>query len=171
MGCGRRVPGCWKCIRHSSRAEGPKRSGGTRVGIVRLAENEIEFLDGIVEAFDTVIWATGFRATFPFLDASVVDWNMAECPPLYLKMMHREAANLYFIGFFQPLGCIWRLADHQARIAALQIAGYLNRPADIVARIAREMGTRHRRFDQSTRHAIEVEIPVIVGTVLYQTAK
>ena len=72
-------------------------------------------------------------------------------------MMHREAANLYFIGFFQPLGCIWRLANHQARIAALQIAGYLNRPADIVARIAREMGTRHRRFDQSTRHAIEVD--------------
>jgi pyruvate/2-oxoglutarate dehydrogenase complex dihydrolipoamide dehydrogenase (E3) component len=135
------------------------RSGAVvpRVGIARLAENEIEFLDGIVEAFDTIIWATGFRATFPFLDASVVDWNMAECPPLSLKMMHREAANLYFIGFFQPLGCIWRLADHQARIAALQIAGYLNRPADIVARIAREMGTRRRRFDQSTRHAIEVD--------------
>ena len=128
-----------------------------RVGIARLRENEIEFLDGSVEAFDTIIWATGFHTTFPFLDASVVDWNMAECPPLYLKMMHREVSDLYFIGLFQPLGCIWRLADHQARIAALQIAGYLNRPADMAGRIERETDTHRGRFDKSERHAIEVD--------------
>jgi hypothetical protein len=128
-----------------------------RVGIARLNENGIEFRDGTAEAFDAIIWATGFHTVFPFLDASIVDWNMAECPPLYLKMIHREFANLFFIGLFQPLGCIWRLADHQARIAALQIAGYLERPADIGARIEREMSSRYRRFDKSARHAIEVD--------------
>jgi hypothetical protein len=135
------------------------RSGAVipRVGIARLCETGTEFLDGTVEAFDTIIWATGFHTKFPFLDASVVDWKMAECPPLYLKMIHREFANLFFIGLFQPLGCIWRLADHQARIAALQIAGYLDRPADIDERIEREMSSRHRRFDKSARHAIEVD--------------
>jgi Flavin-binding monooxygenase-like len=134
--------------------------GGTvipRVGIARLAENEIEFLDGTVEPFDTVIWATGFHTVFPFLDSSIVHWSMAECPPLYLKMIHSEVANLFFVGLFQPLGCIWRLADHQARIAALQIAGYLERPADIGERVEREMSSRHRRFDKSARHAIEVD--------------
>jgi len=131
-----------------------------RVGIVRLCANGAEFLDGTVEAFDTIIWATGFHTAFPFLDASIVDWNMAECPPLWLKMMHREVANLYFIGLFQPLGCIWRLADHQARIAALQIAGYLDRPADLGVRIEHEMSLRHRRFDKSARHAIEVDYHV-----------
>jgi hypothetical protein len=131
-----------------------------RVGIARLDGNDVEFLDGTVEAFDTIIWGTGFHTGFPFLDNSVVDWNMAECPPLYLKMMHRDIANLYFIGLFQPLGCIWRLADHQARIAALQIAGYLERPADIGARIEQEMRSRHRRFDKSARHAIEVDYHV-----------
>jgi len=131
-----------------------------RVGIARLCENGVEFIDGTVEAFDIIIWATGFHTAFPFLDASVVDWNMAECPPLWLKMIPREVANLYFIGLFQPLGCIWRLADHQARIAALQIAGYLDRPADLGARIAHEMSSRHRRFDKSARHAIEVDYHV-----------
>jgi hypothetical protein len=135
------------------------RSGAVlpRVGIARLCENGTEFLDGTVEVFDTIIWATGFHTKFPFLDASVVDWNMAECPPLYLKMLHREFANLHFIGLFQPLGCIWRLADHQARIAALQIAGYLDRPADIGDRIEREINSRRTRFDKSARHAIEVD--------------
>ncbi len=128
-----------------------------RVGIARLGEHDVEFLDGTVETFDVIIWATGFKTVFPFLDGSMADWDMAECPPLFLKMMHRECANLYFIGLFQPLGCIWRLADHQARIAALQIAGYLERPADIGARIEREMSSRHRKFDKSARHAVEVD--------------
>jgi pyruvate/2-oxoglutarate dehydrogenase complex dihydrolipoamide dehydrogenase (E3) component len=131
-----------------------------RVGIARLTETGTEFLDGSVETFDTIIWATGFHTVFPFLDASVVDWNIAKCPPLWLKMMHRDIANLYFIGLFQPLGCIWRLADHQARIAALQIAGHLERPADVGARIEHEMNSPHWRFDKSARHTIEVDYHV-----------
>jgi len=126
-----------------------------RVDIARLGDSEIEFVDGKVEAFDVIIWATGFSTKFPFLDESIVDWDADKCPPLYLKMMHREIANLYFIGLFQPLGCIWRLADHQARIAALQIAGHLERPADIGPRIERER--KAWRFDRSPRHAIEVD--------------
>jgi hypothetical protein len=134
-----------------------------RVGIARLGELDVEFLDGSVEAFDIIIWATGFNTVFPFLDKSVVNWNMAECPPLYLKMIHREVANLYFIGLFQPLGCIWRLADHQAHIAALQIAGYLERPADIGARIEREMSLRYGKFDKSARHSVEVDYHIFRG--------
>jgi hypothetical protein len=126
-----------------------------RVDIARLGECEIEFVDGSVEAFDVIVWATGFSTEFPFFDESIVDWESTKCPPLYLKMIHREISNLYFIGLFQPLGCIWRLADHQAHIAALQIAGYLARPADVAARIEREMNSW--RFDKSPRHAIEVD--------------
>ena len=58
-------------------------------------------------------------------------------------MMHQRIANLFFIGLFQPIGCIWRLADYQARIAALQIAGQLRRPIDIDARIAEQLSSRH----------------------------
>lgn len=128
-----------------------------RAGIARLAGDGVEFCDGSVETFDSIVWATGFQTSFPFLGESIVDWNMAECPPLYLNMMHRKFANLYFIGLFQPLGCIWRLADHQARIAGLQIAGYLERPDDIAERIEREIDARRQRFDGSARHSIEVD--------------
>ncbi len=137
-----------------------------RVGIARLDGNHAEFVDGTVEVFDTIIWATGFHSTFPFLDASIVDWGVTECPPLYLKMIHRDVANLYFIGLFQPLGCIWRLADYQARIAALQIAGHLERPADLVTRIERETNSRYLRFDKSARHAIEVDYHVFRSELL-----
>jgi len=128
-----------------------------RAGIKRFDGDIVQFQDGKAERFDSIIWATGFQIAFPFLDASVIDWDTSRPPPLYLKMMHRRIANLFFIGLFQPIGCIWRLADHQARIAALQIAGQLRRPADIEARVAREMQHPHWRFDGAMRHAVEVD--------------
>jgi cation diffusion facilitator CzcD-associated flavoprotein CzcO len=128
-----------------------------RPGLERFDGNDVHFKGGLVETFDTLIWATGFRSLFPFLDASVVDWEASERPPLYLKMMHPRFDNLFFIGLFQPIGCIWRLADHQARIAALQIQRRLARPADIAARIEAEGKHPHWRFDRSQRHLVEVD--------------
>ena len=128
-----------------------------RVGIQRFDGGQVEFCDRRVEAFDAIVWATGFRFSFSFLPSSVVDWSPEHTPPLYLKMMHATIPNLFFIGLFQPVGCIWRSADYQARIAAQQIAGKLNRPHDIVTRIQRELSHPHWRFANSPRHTIEVD--------------
>jgi flavin-binding monooxygenase-like protein len=128
-----------------------------RPGIERIDGSRVHFLDGTSEVFDTIIWATGFQIVFPFFDDSVIDWDTATPPPLYLRMMHRRLPDLFFIGLFQPMGCIWRLADYQARIAALQIAGRLRRPPDIDARIEHELRVPHWRFDATPRHATEVD--------------
>jgi len=128
-----------------------------RTNIERLNGAEVRFQDGRSESFDTIIWATGYRDGFPFLDASVVDWKPGEQPPLLLRMMHRRIPSLFFVGLFQPIGCIWRLADLQARIAALQITGQLKRPTDIDARIFDQVSSPHWRFDSAPRHALEVD--------------
>ena len=128
-----------------------------RHGIERYDGHIVHFTDGTQEVFDAIIMATGFRTSFPFLSKQVADWDMAKTPPLYLKMMHPTIPSLFFIGLFQPIGCIWRLADHQARIAALQISGRLQRRSDIDARIRHEVAHPHHRFDPSPRHAIEVD--------------
>ena len=41
--------------------------------------------------------------------------------PLYLKMFHPSINNLYFIGMFQPLGCIWPGAEQQSKLAAMAL--------------------------------------------------
>ncbi len=128
-----------------------------RVGIKELKVNTIHFDDGTAEEFDAIIWATGYHIRFPFLEKSVVAWEETGPIPLYLKMMHSEIPNLFFIGLFQPIGCIWRLADHQARIAALQISGILSRPDDIDNRIKAEMNSPHWHFDKALRHVVEVD--------------
>jgi cation diffusion facilitator CzcD-associated flavoprotein CzcO len=128
-----------------------------RKGIERFEGEIVHFCDGTSEPLDTIIWATGFKTSFPFFDATVVDWDTSLTPPLYLRMMHPRFANLYFLGLFQPLGCVWRLADYQARIAALQIAARLERPADIDARIDDEIRSPHWHFEATPRHAIQVD--------------
>ena len=134
-----------------SRTE-PERAPGrvvARRGIDRYEDQTVHFTDGPPEAFDAIVMATGFRVSFPFLSSQIADARA-----LRLNMMHPTIPSLYFIGLFQPIGCVWRLADYQARIAALQISGRLPRPYDIDARIRREAA---RRRDPAPRHGIEVD--------------
>jgi cation diffusion facilitator CzcD-associated flavoprotein CzcO len=128
-----------------------------RVGIRSFEGSTVCFDAGRPEQFDVIIWGTGYRIRFPFLDKSVVTWDDSGPVPLYLKMMHKQIPSVFFIGLFQPIGCIWRLADRQAQIAALQIKGALGRPRDIEARIDKEISSPHWRFDKAPRHAVEVD--------------
>jgi len=128
-----------------------------RGAIVVAKGNAVTFEDGLTEKFDTIIWATGYRTGFPFLGDMYREWTTAKRLPLYLKMMPVDSPNLYFIGLFQPIGCIWTLADYQARIAALQIAGQLKRPNNLPDLVKREMNSPHWRFQDHPRHAVEVD--------------
>lgn len=128
-----------------------------RRGIDRFDGQTVHFADGRSEKIDAIVMGTGFRTSFPFLAASVVNWDTTKPPPLYLKMMHKDFNNLFFVGLFQPIGCIWQLADYQAQIIASQIKGCLKRPSDLDARIEHEMAKPHWPFHPSPRHAIEVD--------------
>jgi cation diffusion facilitator CzcD-associated flavoprotein CzcO len=142
-----------------------------RVGIRDFEQARVHFNDGTSDEFDVIIWATGYHIRFPFLDESVVNWDESGPIPLHLKMMHREIPSIFFVGLFQPIGCIWRLADHQARIAALQIKGILSRPDDIGGRIEQEIDSPHWRFDKTLRHRIEVDYHDFRVELLKEIAK
>jgi len=130
----------------------------TRPGLAGFDGANVRYADGRLEAFDDVIFATGYRTRFPFLAGEGFDWSDAVSVPLYLKMMPAGFPTLDFVGLFQPIGCIWPLAELQARIVALQAKGILARPADLEARIAREVAHPHWNFERSPRHAIEIDI-------------
>lgn len=128
-----------------------------RPGIECFDGNLVRFIDGTAEEFDTVIFATGYHISFPFFDKSTVDFSNSTQVPLYRKMMHQDYDNLYFIGLFQPQGCIWPLSDFQSKIAARIISGSLKRPANLAKKIQKELKNPHYRFKAHTRHAIEVD--------------
>ncbi len=128
-----------------------------RPDVERFEESSVQFLGGRAETFDTIIAATGYRTSFPFLDRSLIDIGDALEVPLYLNVFHPAHPNLYFIGLVQPIGCIWPLADLQARIVAQEILGRWRRPPDMEARIRHRIEHPYYRWAQSPRHALEVD--------------
>lgn len=131
----------------------------TKPGVSRLDGRTVHFTDGTSETFDVIIAATGYHISFPFFDKSFIDFKGRTEIPLWRKMFHGEIHNLYFIGLFQPLGCIWPLADFQAKLACLEIEGRYTRPSDITLRIEQEMRKPHFRFLKTPRHSTEVDYP------------
>lgn len=128
-----------------------------RPGIARFDGEHVIFTDGRREPFDIVIAATGYKISFPFFDERLVTFKDAVRLPLFKKMIPVDLPNLYFIGLFQPLGCIWPLADYQARLAVKEICGEYRRPANLRAAIQWELDHPHFAFEPSPRHAVEVD--------------
>jgi hypothetical protein len=117
----------------------------------------VNFVDGRAEEFDIICACTGFWTEFPFFERSFLDFKDLVKVPLYKKMMHEKYPNLYFIGLFQPIGCIWPLADFQAKLACLEILGKYQRPKDMKRAIKHEVENPHFNFGPGQRHAMEVD--------------
>ncbi|MDV7395421.1 hypothetical protein RZS08_28805, partial [Arthrospira platensis SPKY1] len=103
-----------------------------------------------------IIACTGFHISHPFFEKDFIDYSSGPVP-LYLKMLHPEYRNLYFIGLFQPLGCIWPGAELQSRIMARELAGKWQRPANTAALANREVEKPHYRQLDTPRHTITVD--------------
>jgi len=128
-----------------------------RPAIQNFSDQHVVFVDGQQEAFDIIVACTGFNISFPFFDESFINFKQADKVPLFKKMMHAEFDSLYFIGLFQPLGCIWPLADYQAKLACREIKSLYSRPVDMAAEIEHEINHPHYPFLGGARHSTEVD--------------
>jgi hypothetical protein len=116
----------------------------------------VRFRDGSSGQYDTIIACTGYVIAHPFFDKSFIDYSEGEVK-LWLKMLHPSIDNLYFIGLFQPLGCIWPGSELQSRIMAQHLSGRWERPSDVDSLAEAEL--RHPDFHQinTPRHTITVD--------------
>ena len=90
--------------------------------LVELRGREAVFRDGTSEPIDLIVFATGYRVTFPFLDAR--DLNSTDGRPnFYLHTFHPTYDDLFIVGNLQPDSGVWPLMDLQARAVAGYIGG------------------------------------------------
>lgn len=127
-----------------------------RADIASLHGHEVHFKDGSKGNYDIIVACTGYVIAHPFFDKTLIDYSEGEVP-LWLRMMHPDITNIYFIGLFQPLGCIWPGSELQSKIMARELAGKWQRPTDIAKRIDQEL--KHPDFRQinTPRHTITVD--------------
>jgi dimethylaniline monooxygenase (N-oxide forming) len=132
---------------------------GVKPNIDRFAGgNTVRFVDGSEEKIDLVVYCTGYKITFPFLDESVFPVKDNRLP-LYRRVAAVDRPGLYFIGFIQPLGPIMPIAEAQSEWIADLLRGSAMLPSgaemrEEIADYERRMG---KRFVASKRHTIEVD--------------
>lgn len=126
--------------------------------IARLGADWVEFVDGERVHADVVIWCTGYRISFPFLDPAVVaaPGNRIE---LFRRVFSPEHPTLAFVGLLQPVGATMPLAEAQGRLLADYLRGAYRLPsrARMLADIRREDAAMRKRYVASERHTIQVD--------------
>ena len=126
-----------------------------RPDIERLEGSKVYFNDGSTSEYDSIVACTGYVIAHPFFEKSFIDYSEGEVP-LLLRMMHPTISNLYFIGLFQPLGCIWPGSELQSKIMARELAGKWKRPANIQQLIDEELKHPDLKQINTPRHTITV---------------
>jgi thioredoxin reductase len=118
----------------------------------------VHFTDGSSVEADVVVYCTGYKVTFPFLDDTVIraDDNHID---LYRRVVSPDRPGLYFLGLVQPIGAIMPLAEAQAHWVADLITGRVTLPsyAEMRRQIAAYDAAVRKRFVASKRHTIEVD--------------
>lgn len=130
-----------------------------KVNIQSFKNNQVVFEDGAQEKFDTIIYATGYKITFPFFETKVIDYenNPVE---LYNYCFHPQIHNLMFVGLLQPLGCIWPLADLQAQQIVHFLNGKWKLPQNLDQAIHNQLTNRPFNFIDTPRHKLEVDFHI-----------
>lgn len=73
-------------------------------GIERIDAKTVRFTDATAKQIDTIVWATGYRTTFPFLDETIFQWENGVPLRFAGGTMSLGAPGLYFNGLASPRG-------------------------------------------------------------------
>ncbi|GEK81223.1 SDR family NAD(P)-dependent oxidoreductase [Agrococcus baldri] len=130
-----------------------------RPGIERLAGDRVLFTDGTSAACDLLVWATGYRVRFPFLDPQLVAAEDNELP-LWKRAVHPDLPGLFFIGLLQPVGAVMPLAEAQSAWIAELLTGACAMPdeREVREQLRAEHERDRRQFYDSPRHTMEVDV-------------
>ncbi|XP_054458148.1 flavin-containing monooxygenase 5-like [Anoplopoma fimbria] len=129
--------------------------------IRRFQGSSVEFDDGsVVEDVDLVVFATGYRFSFPFLASHVV--SVTENKASLYKFVfppELERPTLAIIGLVQPLGAIMPISEMQARWATRVFKGCTKLPSmdSMLKDVQCKQATMAKRYVSSQRHTIQVD--------------
>jgi cation diffusion facilitator CzcD-associated flavoprotein CzcO len=111
--------------------------------VAELLGDRVRFVDGSVEEVDTIVYATGYKISFPFFDEDFIS-APGNVLPLYKRMFKPGIDDLAFIGLAQPIPTIFPFAECQSGLLGAWLAGEWALPA--VPDMEREIAADDRRF-------------------------
>ncbi len=137
-----------------------------------LRGRRVLFADGSEEEVDTIIYATGYRASIPCVDAALLGAPYGS--DLYLTIFPPAHRDLFVVGRFETDGGAYPVVTRQAELIAAVIRARESSPAaaarfDALARGPRPDLSHGVKYIDSPRHSIYVQYEAYgraVGRVL-----
>lgn len=119
----------------------------------------VEFADGSRATIDAIIYATGYKTTFPFLSPSVFAVEDSGTVDLYRRIAPPSQPGLFFAGLVQPIGPTIPLVEIQARWIAAALAGKMKLPTTdtMTQEVASHHAQKQRTWLNSARYTLEVD--------------
>lgn len=138
-----------------------------------LEGTRVRFEDNSVERVDAIVYATGYRISFPFFDDPALLPDAQNRFPLFKRMMIPGIDDLFFMGLAQPLPTLVNFAEQQSKLAASFLAGRYKLPSvEDMRRITQEDEDRELGdYYQSTRHTIQVDFARYVADLHKELAR
>jgi len=93
-----------------------------RPGIQSAAGKAVTFVDGSTAAVDTIIYATGYTLTYPYLPQAILNTRDDDLA-LFRGCIHPRHHNLFVVGVSRPSGSFWPIAEAQSQLVAALISG------------------------------------------------
>lgn len=116
--------------------------------VVELASDHVRVADGAELAAGALLYATGYRAEFPFLP-DALEHPTIDAPRLYRGVAHPRAPGLFFIGLVAGHGALIPMFEAQAGWVGTVLADELTLPSEDVmySSVACDDEVRARDFD------------------------
>src|SRR5919197_4861591 len=129
--------------------------------VAELLGDRVRFEDGSVEEVDTIVYANGYRITFPFFDEEFLAAPENRLP-LYKRMFKPGIDDLAFVGLAQAIPTLFPFAECQSRFLVRWLAGEWALPDP--AKMEREIAADDRRFvahyNARPRHTMQTDARV-----------
>jgi hypothetical protein len=126
--------------------------------VSELQGDSVEFEDGTVERVDAIIWATGYKITFPFFDPKLISAPDNRFP-LYKRVFIPGIDDVAFIGFAQTVPTLFPFVELQSRLVARYLNGDYALPSvpEMEETIRRDQERHFGRVTDRPRHTMQID--------------
>jgi cation diffusion facilitator CzcD-associated flavoprotein CzcO len=126
--------------------------------VAELLGDRVRFADGSVEPVDAIVYATGYKVSFPFFDPEFLT-APENVLPLYKRMFKSGLDDLAFVGLGQPIPTIFPFSELQSKLAARWLSGDWAPPetSQMEVEIVRDEAFHTGHFTNKPRHTMQLE--------------
>lgn len=126
--------------------------------VSELRGGKVAFEDASEEPVDAIIYATGYKTSFPFVDPDLFQVRDGAVA-LYRRMLAPSLPGLFMVGLVQPIGPTIPLVEIQAQWVAAVLAGdvALPQPGTMHEEVAAHQRKLNKRYVNSARYTLEVD--------------